>query len=147
MATKTGTAAQKRGGALEDAGVWVLGAGAAYALLFLNLTGAGSLWNALVAAALEQIPVAAAPVSTRSYLIPAKPIDKDERDQDSMLMVPDTGEALIVTVADPSGRPANAAEATALPSAAVRTDWSDQLVAPRPGLAGPLLADAGGVAR
>ena len=145
MATKSGTAAQK-GGALENAGLWVLCAGAAYALLFLNLSGAGSLWNALIAAALEQIPAAAAPVSTRTYLIPAKPVDKAERDQDSMLMVPDDGEALAVTVADPSGRPAAAAPAPVLLSAAARTDWSDSLVAPRPGLAGPLLADAGGAA-
>lgn len=143
METKTTTATQRRGGALENAGLWALCAGAAYVLLFLNLTGAGSLWNALIAAALEQIPVAAAPVSTRTYLIPAKPVDAAERDQDKLLMVPDTGEALVVTVADPSWRPASAP--TASPTAAVRTDWSDHFVAPRPGLAGPLLSDAGGI--
>ncbi len=145
MATKTTTEMDRRGG-MENVGLWAVCAGAAYALLFLNFTGAGSLWNALIAAALEQIPTAAAPVSTRTYLIPAKPVDDAERDQDRMLMVPDTGEALIVTVADPAWRAAAVSERGSFPNVPVRTDWSDQFAAPRPGLAGPLLADAGGAA-
>jgi hypothetical protein len=95
-------------GVMETVCGWALGACAAYALLFVNLTGDGSLWGSLVGAVQNEMPVADSNVPTRTYVLPAKPYDASDREQNRMLMVPDSNQALVVTVEDPSRRPAAA---------------------------------------
>jgi hypothetical protein len=54
------------------------------------------------------MPVADSNVPTKTYVLPAKPYDASDRDQNRMLMIPDSNRALVVTVEDPSRRPAAA---------------------------------------
>ena len=105
MATKNPVETGGFSSALETVCGWAVCAGVSYALLFLNLTGDGSLWNSLVGTVQNALPAASEQVATRTYVIPAKPVDRETREQDRMLMIPENDTAaLAVTVQDPSRR-------------------------------------------
>ncbi len=116
-----------RSRALNQVVLGALCAGAAWAILFADLSGKGSLVASLGEAAREMIPQARPVVSARVYLLPAKAEDEDVREQNEMLMVPDdSGRPLRVMVED---RPVYAVAAAPAPA------YAPQLPgAPRPGL-------------
>jgi hypothetical protein len=115
--------------ALETVCGWALCAGAAYALLFVNLTGDGALWGSMVGAVKSGMPGPELNVPTKIYRIPAKPSDEATREQNRMLMFSDNDKALAVAVEDPSARRTAAwTDAPADPSVgALPKDWKVHL--------------------
>ncbi len=110
---------------LETMCGWALCAGAAYALLFVNLTGDGSLFNSALGVLQNAAPQARSNVATSRYVIPAKPVDLVDEAQNRMLMIPETAQkAIAVTVAAPQmGRIETMADAPADITAAAPKDW------------------------
>jgi hypothetical protein len=92
MAPKAKAALGAMSDALETACGWAFCAVALYALLFLNLTGNGALWESLRAVVLDAAPAEMsmnAAVQTR--VVPVRPPgadDKAVKAQDRMLLIP-----------------------------------------------------------
>jgi len=89
--------------AAEIACGWALGTVALYVVLFVDLTGNGSLWATLRAAMETEAPGAIVPV--RAYAVPARPADSGIKDQNQMLMVPETPEKAFVVPVQAAARP------------------------------------------
>jgi|GEM_PF-1865424 len=151
MAPKNIPTAGGLNSAVETLCGWALCAGVAYALIFLNLTGDGSLWNSLMGVAQDALPGSSAAVATRTYVLPAKPVDADTRAQDRMLMVPEQEtEALVVKVEDTSRARAALTDAPAdLTKSAGRADWRVHIQGQLPAFAvsGPAESSSAATAR
>jgi hypothetical protein len=108
---------------LENACGVLLCLGVAYALLFVDLTGNGRLWDAVRGAVAEQLPAQPDYVSKRDYHVPARDMDSQKRAQDRMLMIDYGDNGLLVPVvasrltAPPPPIPQSA------PAASATKDW------------------------
>ncbi|HXT02504.1 MAG TPA: hypothetical protein VN915_17665 [Elusimicrobiota bacterium] len=92
MAPKVKAAMGALTDALETALSWAFVAVAAYALLFVNMTGNGSLWDSLRGVVLDEPAKAAPTVSVVTRVVPDRPVDAMEKAQNRMLMVPEVPE-------------------------------------------------------
>ena len=88
MAPKVKAAFGVLSDAIETACGWAFGAVAIYALLFVNMTGNGTLWDSMRGVIMDQsvAPPKAAAVQTR--VVPVRPVDSMAVAQNRMLMVP-----------------------------------------------------------
>jgi hypothetical protein len=133
MAHKGKAALGAMSDALETACGWAFCAVALYSLLFLNLTGNGTLWDALRGVMGDALPAEMpmnAAVQTR--VVPMRPPgadDKAVKSQDRMLLIPSEPEhefAVPVVVQQQPGRGAD--QFTDAPAdASAGTDWRKHL--------------------
>jgi hypothetical protein len=133
MAPKAKEAFGVMSDALETACGWALCAIALYGLLFVNLTGNGTLWDSLRGVILDQVAAPApmnAAVQTR--VVPVRPADPDAgavKDQNRMLLIPNEPEKefkVPVLAQQESGRTAD--QITDAPAdAKAGTDWRKHL--------------------
>lgn len=95
MAPKVKEAVGVLSDALETACGWAIAALAVYALLFVDLTGNGRLWDAVRGVARDTTANATREPSTASVVtrvVPVRPPDMETKAQNHMLMVPEVPE-------------------------------------------------------
>lgn len=88
MAPKVKAAMDVLTEALETALGWAFCAVALYALLFVNMTGNGTLWDSIRGVVLDEPAPARTNVAVQTRVVPVRPVDPMEKAQDRMLMVP-----------------------------------------------------------
>jgi hypothetical protein len=91
MAPKVKAAVGVISDALETAISWAFVAVALYALLFVNMTGNGTLWDSIRGVVKDAPSVTPSNVAVQTRVVPDRPLDateKMERVQDRMLMMP-----------------------------------------------------------
>ena len=133
MAPKAKDAIGVMSDALETACGWALCAVALYALLFVNLTGNGTLWESLRGVVQDQIPAPAlmnAAVQTR--VVPARPPDPDAgavKEQNRMLLIPNEPDKEFKVPVVAQAQPERAADqiTDAPADARAGTDWHKHL--------------------
>ena len=85
--------------AFETACGWAFCAVALYALLFLNLTGNGTLWDSLRGVVQDARQVSARNGAVQTRVVPVRPPELQEKMQNHMLMVPEgSGQSIAVPV-------------------------------------------------
>jgi hypothetical protein len=129
MAPKVKEAMGVLSGVIETACGWAFVAVALYAMLFVNMTGNGTLYDAARSMALE---AAGLPnpkkVDVQRRVVPVRPVDSISAEQNRMLMVPGEPEKeFAVTVAAPQ-QPRAAEQITDAPAdASAGTNWQKHL--------------------
>lgn len=88
MAPKVKAAVGVVSEAIETALGWAFIAVALYALLFVNMTGNGALWDSIRGVVMDAPAAAPANVAVQTRVVPVRPVDAMEKAQDRMLMVP-----------------------------------------------------------
>ena len=78
--------------ALETAAGWAFCAIALYALLFVNMTGNGTLWDSLRGVVMDAPAPIEKNATVQTRVVPMRPVDAMEKAQNRMLMVPDVPE-------------------------------------------------------
>src|SRR6185312_8064379 len=96
--------------ALSTAVSWAFCAVALYSLLFLNLTGNGSLWDSLRGGVLDEPGKVPNNVLVQNRVIPDRPVDAMEKAQNRMLMVPETPEKEFTVPVVAQNQPARLAD-------------------------------------
>jgi len=92
MAPKVKAAVDVVTDAFATAVGWAFCGVALYALLFVNMTGNGSLWDSLRGVVLDEPAKAPSDVSVQTRVVPVRPVDAMEKAQNRMLMVPEVPE-------------------------------------------------------
>lgn len=89
MAPKVKEAIGVMSDALETALGWAFCAVALYALLFVNMTGNGTLWDSLKGVVMDAPVPTPKDAAVQTRVVPVRPVDAMEKAQNRMLMVPD----------------------------------------------------------
>lgn len=92
MAPKVKAAVDVVTDAFSTALSWALCAVAVYALLFVNMTGNGTLWDSIRGVVLDEPVRVPSDVSVQNRVVPVRPVDAMEKAQNRMLMVPEAPE-------------------------------------------------------
>jgi hypothetical protein len=92
MAPKVKEAIGVMSDALETAIGWAFCAVALYALLFVNMTGNGTLWESIRGVVMDVPAAAPKNASVQTRVVPDRPVDAMEKAQNRMLMVPDVAD-------------------------------------------------------
>lgn len=88
MAPKVKAAMDVMSDAVATALSWAFCAVALYALLFVNMTGNGTLWDSIRGVVLDKPAPVQPTVAVETRVVPARPVDAMEKAQNRMLMVP-----------------------------------------------------------
>ena len=88
MAPKVKAAMDVMSDAVATALSWAFVAVALYALLFVNMTGNGTLWDSIRGVAMDAPPQAASNVAVQTRVVPVRPVDAMEEAQKGLLKVP-----------------------------------------------------------
>jgi hypothetical protein len=110
MAPKVKAAVGVMSEAIETALSWGLCAVALYALLFVNMTGNGTLWESLRGVVFDEPAKVQSNVSVQTRLVPARPVDAMEKAQNRMLMVPEAPDKEFKVPVVAQSQPARAAD-------------------------------------
>jgi hypothetical protein len=115
---------------LETACGWAICAVALYSILFVNMTGNGTLWDAIRGVVMEA--PAAAPkrdVAVQTRVVPARPVDAAAKAQNHMLLIPDEPEKEFSVPVLAAQQPARAADqiTDAPADAKAGADWRKHL--------------------
>jgi hypothetical protein len=129
MAPKVKEAFAVMSDAVETACGWAFVAVALYALLFVNMTGNGTLWESIRGVLRDESAAAPKVAAVQTRVVPVRPVDAATIEQNRMLLIPNEPvKEFAVTVAAPD-QPARAADQiTDAPSdAKAGKDWRKHL--------------------
>ncbi len=102
--------------AVETAAGWAFIAVALYAILFVNFTGNGTLWDSLRGVALNSVPAKTPDVAVEVRTVPVRPPDLEAKAQNHMLMIPEVPDQEIQVPVVASVQPRAADQMTDAPA-------------------------------